>query len=61
LSLKIRKYVYLDENKMYSNDEFEENLFNTIGDPGDPGAFSPGLKSFLLNRKLAIENELKKF
>jgi spore coat protein CotH len=59
LSLKIRKYVYLDEMKMYSNEEFEKNLNETIGDPDDPGAFIPGLKSFWINRRKAVQTEIK--
>ncbi len=59
-SLKIRKHVYLDTMKMYSNDEFEKNLFETIGDPNDPGAFIPGLKSFWIKRKKAVKAEIKK-
>ena len=60
LSLKIRKSVYLDTMKMYSNDEFEKNLNETIGDPDDPGAFIPGLKSFWINRRKAVKAEIKK-
>jgi spore coat protein CotH len=59
-SLKIRKYVYLDTMKMYSNDEFEKNLNETIGDPDDPGAFIPGLKSFWMKRAKAVEKEIRK-
>ncbi|MCK5028371.1 MAG: CotH kinase family protein [Bacteroidales bacterium] len=60
LSLKIRKSVYLDTMKMYSNDEFEKNLNETIGDPDDPGAFIPGLKSFWIKRRKAVKAEIKK-
>ncbi|WP_209319652.1 CotH kinase family protein [Ancylomarina longa] len=59
LSIKIRKYVYQDNNKMYSNADFEQNLHSTIGDEEDPGAFIPGLKSFVHHRIKAVKKELK--
>nr|WP_320119072.1 CotH kinase family protein [uncultured Marinifilum sp.] len=59
LSLKIRKYIYYDTNKMYTNADFEVNLNKVIGDVNDPGAFIPGLKPFIHKRIKAVKKELK--
>jgi spore coat protein H len=60
LSSKIRPSVYYDKNKLYSNQDFEDNLSKTIGNPLDPGAFIPGLKSFITSRITYLKSELKK-
>lgn len=59
LSILLRKYVYYDTNKMYTNANFEDNLSKVIGDVNDPGAFIPGLKPFIQNRIKAVKKELK--
>lgn len=59
LSIKLRKYVYYDTNKMYTNADFEVNLNKVIGDVNDPGAFIPGLKPFINKRIKAVKKELK--
>jgi len=58
LAIKIRKSVYEDNHKMYSNADFEKNIHSTIGDEKDPGAFIPGLKSFVHKRIKAVKKEL---
>lgn len=60
LALKIRKYVYQDPKKMYTNEEFEENLKTTIGDKRDPGAFIPGIMEFHKDRRNSILQQLDK-
>ena len=60
LALKIRKYVYQDPKKMYTNEEFEENLKITIGDKKDPGAFIPGIMEFHKDRRNSILQQLNK-
>lgn len=58
LSVLIRKYIYEDPKKMYTNAQFEQNLKETIGDPLDPGAFVPGIKSFYKDRRKSILQQL---
>lgn len=58
LARRIRKYVYQDTMKMYSNADFEKNLHTHLGDELDPGAFIPGLKIFTRNRIRAVKREL---
>ncbi|NOU60673.1 CotH kinase family protein [Marinifilum caeruleilacunae] len=58
LSLMIRKFVYQDSMKMYSNADFEKNLHSHLGDENDPGAFVPGLKKFTHKRIKAVKKEL---
>lgn len=60
LAVLIRKYIYEDPKKMYTNAQFEQNLNETIGDPLDPGAFVPGIKSFYKDRRLSILKQLDK-
>ena len=57
--MRIRIAVYADVNKMYSNKDFDTNISTTIGDPLDPGNFIPGLKSFIVDRRRNIEEELQ--
>jgi len=59
LVLRIRRSVYYDTHKMYSNEDFEKNINETIGDHNDVGAFVPGLKSFLDKRIDFLNKELK--
>lgn len=58
LSIVLRKHVYQDTMKMYSNSEFEKNLMTHMGDELDPGAFIPGLKTFSGKRIQAVRREL---
>ena len=57
---RVRRSVYYDAHKMYSNEEFETNINESIGNVKDPGAFIPGLKSFINKRIDFLEKELKK-
>ena len=59
LARKIRRSVYYDSLKMYSNTEFETNIKSTIGNVKDAGAFIPGLESFIVQRISAVKKELK--
>ncbi len=56
----INEAVLADNKKEYSNEEFEQNLDKTIGDKNDPGAFIPGLREFVHDRKIAIAKQLEK-
>ncbi|WP_268189143.1 CotH kinase family protein [Marinifilum sp. D737] len=58
LAIRLRKHVYQDTIKMYSNAEFEKNLMMHLGDELDPGAFIPGLKIFSRKRIQAVRREL---
>lgn len=58
LAGKIRRSVYYDSYKMYSNSEFETNIKSTIGNEKDAGAFIPGLESFIGQRIKAVKKEL---
>ncbi len=59
LAGKIRRSVYYDSHKMYSNTEFETNIKTTIGNEKDAGAFIPGLESFVEHRINAVKKELE--
>ena len=59
LSIRIKKHVYADNHKMYTNTEFDDNLNTALGDVLDPGAFIPGLKPFVRKRLEAVRLELK--
>lgn len=54
----IRESVYADTMKMYSNEDFEANLEKDLGDVKDPGAFIPGLKSFIGKRRESVLQQL---
>jgi spore coat protein CotH len=59
LANKIRAAVYADPNKFYSNQQFEDNLSSNITQQGNPGgALVLGLKSFIVNRRSSLVNEL---
>lgn len=58
LARKIRRSVYYDSHKMYSNLEFETNIKSSIGNEKDAGAFIPGLESFIEQRIKAVKKEL---
>jgi hypothetical protein len=59
LARQIRRSVYEDNKKMYTNQEFEKNLHTEIGDINDPGSYIPGLKSLVKARIQAVKKELK--
>ncbi|MFM9028112.1 MAG: CotH kinase family protein [Bacteroidota bacterium] len=59
LKQRIRTAVYADVNKMYSNTDFDTNFESTIGDPMDPGNFIPGLKVYMNERRIHVEQELE--
>ncbi len=52
LSDLVRPYVYDDDNKMYSNSDFETNLDDDLGGGGPPpgGMTIPGLRDFIYDR-----------
>lgn len=55
----IRTDYYADPNKMYSNQQFEDNIDSTITVTGGPGGNDiPGLKSFINRRRTAVQTEL---
>ncbi|MFI5202888.1 MAG: CotH kinase family protein [Flavobacteriales bacterium] len=54
----IRPHVYADPNKFYSNQNFEDNINTNITVVGPGGGTMPGLKSFLINRRISIASEL---
>ncbi len=58
--MRIRPSVYYDTHKMYSNEDFEKNINESIGNIRDAGAFIPGLKSFLDKRIEFLKKEFKK-
>lgn len=55
----IKQDVYNDPNKMYSDIDFDLNVKSTIGDPLDPGAFSPGLLDLLEARTVSVKKQLE--
>lgn len=61
LALKIRKYIYADSVKMYSNKEFEKNIKGTIGNSKDPGAFIPGVLGFYEKRREFLLREIRSY
>jgi hypothetical protein len=55
----IRSYVYADERKQYTNNQFELNILNDLAISGVGGtARIPGLKSFFTARKNSINSQL---
>ncbi len=50
----IKEAVYEDNRKEFSNEDFEKNCSTTLGDKNDPGAFIPGLKEFVHDRKMSV-------
>lgn len=55
----IRPHVYADPKKTYTNQQFEDNINNNINTSGPMGgSTTPGLKSFLVNRRNALLNEM---
>jgi hypothetical protein len=59
LARQIRRGVYEDTKKMYTNQEFEKNLNSELGDINDPGSFIPGLKALVKARIQSVKKELK--
>lgn len=55
----ITSHVYADNNKMYSNDQFDQNIEQNITSGGGPGGGTIyGLKSFVQNRNSYLTNIL---
>lgn len=55
----IRPYVYADNLKFFSNQNFEDNIDQTITVSGVPGGNTlPGIKSFLINRRNSVATQL---
>lgn len=54
----IRPYVYGDPRKMYTNEQFEENLNSDIDAEGGDGPRKPGLKSFIALREASVASQL---
>jgi len=53
----VRPYVYDDDNKMFSNSDFETNLDDDIGGGGPPphgGMTIPGLRDFIYDRGIYL-------
>lgn len=55
----IRTDVYADLNKMYSNQQFEDNIDTPIN--GGPMGQIPGLKDFIIGRRNALQTQLSSF
>ena len=52
--------VYADENKMYSNADFEANIVSNLSGGGGPmGGTTYGLKSFVTNRSAYVSSQLE--
>lgn len=59
LANAIRADVYADSLKFFSNQNFEDNIHQTITVSGTPGGNNlPGLKSFLINRRNSVASQL---
>jgi CotH kinase protein/Secretion system C-terminal sorting domain len=59
LSNLIRPYVYADPNKFYTNANFETNINSDLTIGGGPGGGTfPGIRSFLTNRRLALDDDM---
>ncbi|MFK7783809.1 MAG: CotH kinase family protein, partial [Crocinitomicaceae bacterium] len=56
----IQPHVYADNNKMYSNTEFDTNISSDITSGGGPGGGSSlyGLKSFITERVNSVTNQI---
>lgn len=58
LANKIRNDVYADPNKIYTNQNFEDNQTMNLNIVGPGGGNFPGLKSFIQNRRAALTTAL---
>lgn len=58
LTIRVRKYLYEDPYKMFSNEEFERSIYEHSGNFEDPGAYIPGLKPFIKARRENVLNQL---
>ena len=62
LANKIRTDYYADTQKMYTNQQFEDNIEHDITVTGGPGGSTiPGLKSFLTARRTSMFTQLASF
>ena len=56
----IAPYVYADDNKMYSDADFDTNLESDLTGGGGPmGGVTYGLKSFVSNRVAYVQSQLE--
>ncbi len=56
----IASSVYADDNKMYSNADFDVNLVSNLSGGGGPmGGTTYGLKSFVTNRSVYVASQLE--
>lgn len=59
LKVLIQDYVYADDNKMYSNAEFDSNISTNVSTGGGPGGGNVyGLKYFVEERAASIANQV---
>ena len=59
LASSIRSAYYADPNKMFTNQNFEDNLNQNISANGTPGGSNiAGLKSFIANRRVKLQGQL---
>ncbi|MCC7301357.1 MAG: CotH kinase family protein [Bacteroidia bacterium] len=58
LANRIRTDVYADPNKLYSNQNFEDNQIMNLNIVGPGGGNFPGLKSFITNRRNSLITSL---
>jgi hypothetical protein len=58
LTIRVRKYLYEDPYKMFSNEEFEKSIYEHSGNFEDPGAYIPGLKPFIKARRNNVLNQI---
>jgi spore coat protein H len=58
LTIRVRRYIYEDPYKMFTNEDFEKSIYEHLGDVTDPGAYIPGLKPFIKARRNNILTEI---
>lgn len=59
LTIRVRRYIYEDPYKMFTNEQFEKSIYESLGDTLDPGGYVPGLKPFIRARRNFILNEIR--
>ncbi len=57
----IREAMYDDPHKFYTNDEFDRNINQHLGDVTDPGAYIPGLIPFMRDRSRSVQFQMRDF
>jgi len=61
LANRIRADIYADPNKLYTNQQFEDNQTMNLNIIGPGGGNFPGLKTFITNRRASLTNSLAPF